>query len=248
MAIICREYGLLYLMAPRTGCTAVEEVLEKELGGELVPPQDILDEKGNFRMHRRHHSLRAMFKHRLLTKEEAASFLKFSCIRNPYDSLASDYVKRATKYQHFIAEPTSWVHRLPGYVEDMEFCKTHSFDDWVVKHYGSIYGNRWQRSLEGVLRSSKRNRLKQALGIRTKPYLMYGDYTADIDFVMRFENLQNDFDQVLERAGVPFKVTIPVVNKTDERKADYREYYTERSRKIVQYVFREELERYDYGF
>ncbi|NES18470.1 MAG: sulfotransferase family protein, partial [Symploca sp. SIO3E6] len=105
MAIICREYGLLYLMAPRTGCTAVEEVLEKELGGELVPPQDILDENGNFRMHRRHHSLRAMFKYRLLTEEEAASLLKFSCIRNPYDSLASDYVKRAAKYQHFIANP-----------------------------------------------------------------------------------------------------------------------------------------------
>ncbi|NEQ64256.1 MAG: hypothetical protein F6K21_01870 [Symploca sp. SIO2D2] len=90
MAIICRKYSLLYLMAPRTGCTAVEEALEKELEGELVPQQDILDENGNFRMHRRHHSLRAMFKHRLLTEEEAAPLLKFSCIRNPYDSLIID--------------------------------------------------------------------------------------------------------------------------------------------------------------
>ena len=65
---------------------------------------------------------------------------------------------------------------------------------------------------------------------------------------MRFETLQDDFDRVLDKAGVPFKVQIPVINKTEERKKDYREYYNERSQKIVQYIFDEELKRYGYEF
>ena len=77
---------------------------------------------------------------------------------------------------------------------------------------------------------------------------MYGDYTAGMDVVMRFETLQRDFDAVLEKAGVPFKINIPVINKTEERSADYRAYYTERSRRIVTYIFRHELKEYDYEF
>ncbi|NEP50222.1 MAG: sulfotransferase family protein [Moorea sp. SIO3C2] len=248
MAMICRKYGLLYLMAPRTGCTAVEDVLEKKLEGELVPAQDILDANGKFLMHRRHHSLREMFRRNLLTEKEAASYLKFSCIRNPFDSLASDYVKRASKYQHFIADSTSWVHRLPGYIEDMEFCKTHSFNDWIEKHYGSIYGNGLKRTVQSLVRNTNRNRLKQFVGLPAEPYTLYGSYTKGMDSVMRFETLQDDFDRVLDKAGVPFKVQIPVINKTEERKTDYRDYYNERSRKIVQYIFDEEIKRYGYEF
>ncbi len=250
MAMLCPEYNLLYLMAPRTGCTAVEDTLEKQLGGQLIPPQDILDDQGNFILHRRHHSLQAMLKHKLIAPEKAASMLKFSCIRNPFDSLASDYVKRASKYQHYLEDPNSWVHRLPGYVEDMHFCTTHSFDDWVEKHYGAIYSSSFQRSMQTLADGTqgRGNRVKKALGLRTQPYTMYGDYTTGMDVVMRFETLQADFDKVLEQAGVPFKVTIPVINKTEERTANYREYYTQKSRQIVQYIFRYELKRYDYQF
>ena len=249
MAMICRQYGLLYLMAPRTGCTAVEDVLETKLDGELVPPKDILDGHGNFIVHRRHHSLQAMFKHGLLTPTEATSMLKFSCIRNPFDSLASDYEKRRSKYQHYIQDPNSWVHRLPGYVEDMDFCTSHSFTEWIEKHYGAMYTNGFRRSLQLLADSTPRGgRTKKLLGLRHQPYTMYGDYTAGMDMVMRFETLQRDFDAVLEKAGVPFKITIPVINKTEERSSDYRAYYTERSRRIVAYIFRHELKEYDYEF
>lgn len=249
MAMICRKYGLLYLMAPRTGCTAVEDVLEKKLEGELIPPNDILDGDGNFIIHRRHHSLQAMFRHNLVTQEESASLLKFSCIRNPFDSLASDYEKRRSKYQHYIADPNSWVHRLPGYIEDMHFCTTHSFDDWIEKHYGAMYSNGINRGLQLVADRTRRGgRVKKALGLRHHPYTMYGDYTTNMDVVMRFETLQQDFDHVLEQAGVPFQITIPVINKTQERASDYHQYYSERSRKIVEYIFRHELKHYNYKF
>lgn len=236
-------------MAPRTGCTAVEDVLEHKLEGELVPPKDILDDNGNFILHRRHHSLRAMIKHQLISETEASSLLKFSTIRNPFDSLSSDYEKRRSKYQHYIDNPDSWVHRLPGYVEDMHFCTNHSFNEWIEKHYGAIYANGLRRGMQLVADKTPRgNRLKKALDLRQKPYTMYGDYTTGMDVVMRFETLQQDFDQVLEKAGVPFKITIPVINKTEEKTSDYRDYYNPRSRQIVSYVFRHELKRYKYKF
>lgn len=248
MAIVCRSYGLIYLMAPRTACTALGEALQAKLSGELVPEKDILDENGNFLVHRKHHSLREMSRLQLLPEADIQSFFKFTCIRNPFDSLVSDYVKRATKYQHFIQNSESWVHRLPSYIEDMEFCTQHSFDEWIEKHYAGLYGSRFHRFKQNLLKNSSRNRLKKWLGVPVRPYTMYGDYTRDVDYVMRFEKLQQDFDFVLEQAEVPCKVTIPVVNQTDERSKNYRDYYSDRSRAIVEYVFQHELKQFNYSF
>src|SRR5215468_1500064 len=43
MAIICRQYGLLFIMTPRTACTAVGDLLCTHYGGEFIPAEDILD-------------------------------------------------------------------------------------------------------------------------------------------------------------------------------------------------------------
>ena len=43
MAIICRKYKLLFIMTPRTACTAIGELLCDHYDGEFLPGEDILD-------------------------------------------------------------------------------------------------------------------------------------------------------------------------------------------------------------
>ena len=37
MAIICRDYKLLFIQVPATGCSSVSKVLIEQLGGEKLP-------------------------------------------------------------------------------------------------------------------------------------------------------------------------------------------------------------------
>ncbi len=228
MAIICRSYNLLFIMTPRTACTAVGSVLCRELGGEYLPENDILDDKGYFRVQSKHNTLTELLENDVMTATEASSLLKFTCVRNPFDSLFSLYTKKRHKYQPLLADPDSWVHKTPKYVEDMAFCKHHSFNAWIYKHYS-------RKAVKGVLGMGKSS--------------MFERFVKGVDEVMHFENLQGDFQRVLKRAGVPFELSVPVVNKTLERDREgYRKQYSSVSRKIVEYAFNDDLNRFGYRF
>ena len=54
MAILCQQHGLLFIQAPRTGCTAIEQLLLERFGGRSVPPENILDKDGFVSVQRKH--------------------------------------------------------------------------------------------------------------------------------------------------------------------------------------------------
>jgi hypothetical protein len=93
-----------------------------------------------------------------------------------------------------------------------------------------------------------------------------------VDFVGRYESLQADFDQVCARVGIP-PTPLPRVNRSLEetrpktlrelRKqlrraiwnrerehtfAHYTEYYDDESREYVGWLFRKDVEAFNYAF
>ena len=227
MAIICRSHGLLFIMAPRTGCTAIGELLCDRLHGEFIPKADVVDAQGVAVLKHKHNTLQDLFHHGLLTPQEKSRLFTFTCVRNPFDSLVSLYVKLSTTYQHRLEDKAFFLHRDPGYMEDLNWCRTHSFDDWIQRRYAP----------RRVLRFFRR-----------KPRAsMFGRYTDGADYVMRFERLQEGFDEVLRLAGLD-RLVIPVINSTRNRNSDYRAYYSPESRRLVEAVLSEELKRYGYTF
>jgi hypothetical protein len=226
MAIISRAHRLLFIMAAKTGCTAVGQVLIDHLSGEFLPRQSLLDPRGFFLVQNKHCTLKQLLTHRLLTSDERRTLFAFSTVRNPFDALVSFHRLKANEFQQLLADPESWVHRYSGYAQDIEYCKTHDFNEWIKARYAVGVLDR--------LRHRGRRRL-------------YGPWANGVDFVMRFEHLQTDFDEALRRAGVKLELQIPVINVTDRAK-DYRQYYSRASRRIVEYAFQEELARFRYRF
>jgi hypothetical protein len=227
MAILCRPYGLLFIQAPRTGCTAIENLLLARFGGESLPAADLFGGDGYIRVGKKHCTIAQLLEEGLIPADYNRELVTVSTVRNPYDSLVSLYVKKRETYHKWMNDPDSWIHKVKGYVDDMEFCRTHSFEEWLAKRYtvgrfNALFG-RGRRSL-------------------------YGKYTAGVAHVMRFERLQQDFELVMRRVGIQEDVTIPLINVTSQRKASYQSYYTPRAREIVEYVFRPELDQYGYGF
>jgi Sulfotransferase family. len=227
MAIICRKYNLLFIMTPRTACTAIGELLCEHYGGEFLPPEDILDSRGFISVQKKHSTLSDLLAHKLLTAREAKSLLKVAAVRNPFDSLVSLYFKQRLKYQPLLADPSSWVHRSPGYVRSMRYAQRDSFNAWVF-------------------RVTYRKIFKRLLGLRAS---MFADHTNGVNEVLRFESIEEDLKNVFNQAGIDWRAQIPSVNRTDEKTGhDYRLFYSRPAALAVAAAFSYDLKTYGYRF
>jgi hypothetical protein len=234
MPILSRARRYLFLMAPRTGCTAIGEgVLTPHLDGEYFPSTDVLDDSGNLVLDHKHASLGELIDHSLLAREEAARLFKFTTVRNPFDSLVTLYVTMRTKYKDLLEDPNSFVHRRPGMQKRIRRAEEHPFDEWLEHRFHV-------RGLKGGMR--------YALRLHPRPRHMYHAYIEGADFVMRFERLEDDFNEAQRRLGVSKPIEIPHLNITEGREPDYRSYYSARSRRIVERAFTPDFERFEYCF
>ena len=66
-----------------------------------------------------------------------------------------------------------------------------------------------------------------------------------VDFVGRFERLEEDFAYICSRIGIDARLSH---ENRSERAASYREYYTEETRDIVARHFARDIERFGYRF
>jgi len=69
---------------------------------------------------------------------------------------------------------------------------------------------------------------------------------VELDFIGRLENFDHDIYLLRERLGVNSSRAVPRRNAT--RHAHYRAYYTDRTKKIVAKLYKEDIERFGYEF
>ncbi len=100
-----------------------------------------------------------------------------------------------------------------------------TFDDWIKRklrpyenQFGGLYLSRW-----------------------------IGDqnYNILVDFVGKFENLENDIRYVCQRIGIETP-EIPHINQSD--RVDYREYYSSTTKELVWSNFWRDIDTFEYKF
>lgn len=228
MAIICRDIGLLFVLTPHTASSAVGKVLREELGGEWLPEKHIQNRRGKTVVRRKHCTARDLVKHDELTKAELEGLHVFTTVRNPFDRLVTAYHKRRNNWVGIADDPESWIHKDRALsADDLRYAADHPFDEWLAHRYGG----------------SLPRRIAMSSGL----YSMFRRFTRDADTVMRFEHLQQDFDAVLAGVGQA-AIAIPRFNPTKTRPDDYREYYDDASRRLVERAARWDLRTFGYEF
>ena len=104
------------------------------------------------------------------------------------------------------------------------------FRDWVQLTYGQQDPNYYD---------------KPKMFMPQSDWITDSDGLVLVDFVGRFENLNEDFSSVCKQLGK--NVTLPHV-KSSQRKRDYREYYDDLTIEIVEQWFSKDIDRFGYRF
>ncbi len=68
----------------------------------------------------------------------------------------------------------------------------------------------------------------------------------ELDFIGRFENLQEDFNHVRNHLGLSDELLF--INKTKTKREHYKTYYSDELREIAATVYKEDIEAFDYRF
>ena len=72
------------------------------------------------------------------------------------------------------------------------------------------------------------------------------EFIGEVDYVIKFENLQTDFNTVCKKIGVPHK-QLQHYKKTDNRR-HYRDYYDDETKQIIVNKFQDDIDRFGYTF
>lgn len=155
----------------------------------------------------------------IFSKREFDDYFKFTFVRNPWDRLVSAFL--------FLKKGgTNKVDREWSAKNLTRFPDFHTF---VTKWVNQKNVNSWKHFVP---------QYKFVCEPRSQ--------TPKVDFVGYFECLNDDFVQIQKRLGN--HSSLQHLNKTEGAKKDYREYYTEATRKIVEDVYHEDIRIFGYDF
>jgi len=152
----------------------------------------------------------------LLLTEEQKNYYSFTFVRNPFDRLVSAYVN---KYKQDIDyyEKNFYNNYLFGYLKN-----DNGFEDYV---------ERVCNIPEFLLEKH----------IYPQYKYVYKDGESLVDFIGKYENLENDFKAIQEEYHL---YPLPHINQSFKK--DYRDYYTLKTAKKVYKKYKKDIELFGY--
>jgi hypothetical protein len=157
-------------------------------------------------------------------RPEEKKYFVFSGIRNPLDDAVSAYLKYKTNHHQRFTNPTRLARNksIIGYLDNHVFNyikKTEAgFPTYLRQFYKIPYSN-WS-------------------SLSHKQF----------DFIIRFENLAEDFATLLNRIGIEPVRALPSRNNTSTKNKDYLSYYTPDTIPHAKRIFGPFMQEWGYNF
>lgn len=152
------------------------------------------------------------------------TYFVFGGIRNPLDDAVSYYFKLKTNHKQKFTDPQK-LSRRTGLVNWIDNTLFH-FLQKTDADFSSFF-LRWY----------------------VVPYNTWASLShKEFDYVVKFEQLQQDFARVLELIGIEPQRPLPMINKTSGKERTYAIYYTPAAIKRAKRVFGPYMEQWGYTF
>jgi Sulfotransferase family len=200
--MISFQKRFLFVHIPKTAGNSIQTVLRDYSEDKLVALRKEQDGVERFGLRnpkykvRKHSTLSEYYE--ALGDDEFQKLYKFTCVRNPWDRMASYY-----------------------------FTPTQNPETWNRKKFRETISK--AVSVPDYLRLNN----------------LEGDPFANVEYIMRFENLADDFRAVCNAIGIS-PSALPQYNRSTRE--HYSKYYDEELRELVRTRFAAEIDRFDYRF
>tara|TARA_Y100000310_G_C20633704_1_gene790045 strand:+ start:113 stop:814 length:702 start_codon:yes stop_codon:yes gene_type:complete len=232
--MISEKYKFIFIHVYKTGGVSIQSSILNTLKSNVFNNETVSDLSelgckiktlsGRGREDRSHITA-STYRHLLLKENRLDvwnNYFKFAFIRNPWDRLVSLY-----------------FHNMKN---NEVFRKKYDSDVFVQKSFNKF-----------LLKYTSNKKISNKILIKGFNYglLTNIDWISNssrepiIDFVGRFENLQEDFDVICKKTGMP-KQKLPHENKTNHK--HYTEYYNEETKGLVAQKYAKDIEYFGYEF
>lgn len=150
-------------------------------------------------------------------------YFTFAFIRNPWDRFVSAFLYN-TRTAFSLRDRKQPVKGLRTSLLDFNY----NFDDFIDK--------------------TDRGRIVASFQFRPQTVWLWSqdNKPLNFNFIGRYEKLQEDFDYVCEQLGL--EKTKLSVNNASPRKKHYTEYYNDKTREIIEDMYKTEIEYFNYKF
>lgn len=164
----------------------------------------------------------------------AKNYKYFTIVRNPWDRAVSTYFYLQSMNEDHIHY--YWNEYMVKYIQSNNLTFEQFIDIIGGKNYKECFFDRWHhennnRKIENILFPNQASFLKPNL--------------QDMDYIGRFENLQEDFNTICDKIGIP-QQKLPHKNKSKHK--HYTEYYNDETRQIVADYYAKDIEHFGYEF
>ena len=228
--IISDDHRYVYVELPRTGSTAVAKELIAQYGGRRILKK---------------HSTYLDFVD--VAEEGQLGYFVFSSIRNPLDDAVSRFYKMKTDHHGRFSDPVRRKYRV-GNRGASQVRETGLDAKGRAPKSRTMFERLENRKYQFIARNGAdfESFFKRFYWL---PYDTWARLShEEMDFVIRFENLQADFSEALRRIGVEQTRPLPVINKTGDRALDFTEHYTEEIIPRARRVFGPYMRQWGYAF
>ena len=219
--MISHKHKFIFVEFPKTGTTTIENILKKYSDVEQNYRKDSLCWK-----HARPKQIKELFE-KENKKDEWKHYFKFTFTRNPFDRMVSlwNYMHKSLEMYKARCEEEGpdWK---PDYYHWIDDCQTITTKCKTFKEYVKYTAN-WSPGINSVFAYA------------------FDEDEKFVDFIGRFENLQEDFDIACDKIGIE-RQKLPHKNRTKHK--HYTEYYDDETREIVAEKYAKDIECFGYKF
>lgn len=230
--ILSHDHKFIYIKTCKTGSSSVEAVLSGVCG-----PDDVITQ--------------ASEELRDLRQRPAQNF-----------RLQHPAVPRRPLWRRLLRRPERHYHPSVGFYEHVPAWRVRQYvgeEIWRSYFKFSFERNPWDRQVSwyhhktkfrsDITRPSFDQFNKSRRRARIENWELYTiDGNIAVDFVGRYENLDNDFATVLNHIGLRGQLALPRINRSNRGEGGYRHYYTDASRDLIASWYAPEIREFGYEF
>ena len=231
--IVTHKHKFIYIKTMKTASSSIETALSGILGEEdIITPArtDLQDQR--------------------LENRQAQNY-----------RLDHPEVPKRPLIKRLLRRPERYYHPSIGYYEHMPAWRVKTYlgdSTWNEYYKFSFERNPWDRQVS-FFHYKNRDKTNPAsfetfLAKPQKSYVEnYDLYSIDdeiaLDFIGKYENLEDDFKCVMGKLGIDKEVILPFANVGKKSTAkSYRDYYDDKSRQLIADWYRREIKYFDYEF